>query len=685
LAAVLVLTIGVGAGGNAAIIAFTRGFSAHVAANLATADRLQFVRVRALLFAASGLVLLLAAATVAGLRLSQASARTKETAIKVSLGASRRHLAWQSLVESVLVAVAGGGVAAVAHLWTSHLVPMLLFAEDAERLTWSPDWMTLAFTTLVWVVVIAACGLVPALVIPQDAPIGMLKGDRPTMLGSPHRFRRWLVVAQIALCVLLVEGAGVIREDVHQALRTERARALAALAVTRVQALAATSDRTRGLNYFAAVQAAVQHVPSVAGSAWIATLPGSRAISEDVAIEPPTLEWREVRFDVTTLPAAVKGGPRLHTTAGRLFQYRDRPAACLVAVINNVASDRYFSGDAIGRLVKAPDGRVVHIVGVVESALGVEARPTLYYSATQMPDEHDTSLDVAFEASAADAPRRRVAIDVNVVSPDYFPVFADRPVSGRALTAQDRADDCRVGVISTEAARTFFDSRAISGAVIDPDGDRVEVVGVVGDETLGAAERGGAPTIFFPLSQSYTPSMTLAVRTAASTDLSVLDRAVGGISGGTVFQSFETMESHMAKTALAPERIGAALLGACAVLALIVSVAGIYAVMADLVLRRRRELALRLALGAQPWALVLSRGGVVRQALRLAAIGVMIGAASAAVGTPILSHLLIPSRLPGPLVVLVAGAAVAGLVVIASALPAWRAVRVDPRGLIQEA
>ena len=151
-----------------------------------------------------------------------------------------------------------------------------------------------------------------------------------------------------------------------------------------------------------------------------------------------------------------------------------------------------------------------------------------------------------------------------------------------------------------------------------------------------------------------------------------------------MWESLETMESHMTKTALAPERMAAALLGACAVVALVVSVAGVYAVMADLVLRRRHELALRLALGAQPWALLFSRGGVVSHALRLSALGVLIGVAGAATGTPILSHLLIPSRLPGPFVVVAAGAAVATLVVIASALPAWRAVRVDPRGLIQE-
>lgn len=219
---------------------------------------------------------------------------------------------------------------------------------------------------------------------------------------------------------------------------------------------------------------------------------------------------------------------------------------------------------------------------------------------------------------------------------------------------------------------------------MDPDGDRVEIVGVVGDETLGAAQRGGAPAIFFPLSQVYTPTMTLAVRTAASMDLSLLDRGVRRIPGGTVWDSFETMESHMTRTALAPERIAAALLGACALVALIVSAAGVHAVIADLVLRRRRELALRLALGASPWALLFSRGGVVSHALRLAALGVLTGAAGAAIGTPILSHLLIPSRLPGPLVVVVAGAAVAGLVVLASALPAWQAVRVEPRGLIQE-
>jgi len=114
----------------------------------------------------------------------------------------------------------------------------------------------------------------------------------------------------------------------------------------------------------------------------------------------------------------------------------------------------------------------------------------------------------------------------------------------------------------------------------------------------------------------------------------------------------------------------------CAVLALVMAASGVYAVISDLVARRSRELALRMALGAGAWAIV---GNIIREGLRLGAIGGSAGFALAIVGTPFVDRFVVHPQLPGLVVLLGATVSLGLLVTTASALPAWRAVSVDPR------
>ena len=168
-------------------------------------------------------------------------------------------------------------------------------------------------------------------------------------------------------------------------------------------------------------------------------------------------------------------------------------------------------------------------------------------------------------------------------------------------------------------------------------------------------------------------NLRLGGRHAALADAPVLARAL--------VRDLETLDAHLVRTSLAPERIVRSLLAVCAALAVVLSIAGVYAVMADLVVRRRRELALRIALGAGPARLVK---GVVREGLRLAIAGALIGLVAAIAGAPLLERVVVRPRLPGPAAMLTACATVAFLVVLACAVPAWRAVSVDPRTAMEE-
>ncbi len=683
LTATLVLTVAAGAGGNAAILTFIGGFRTHLTAVSEMADAGQFARVTLLLLSTSAMVLLLASATVAGLLLSRASARTRETAIKVSLGATRRHLAWQCVAESLLIALAGGLIAVLIGWWTSRLVPMLLFAEDAAQMTWSPDIRWLIATTAVWMIVITICGLVPAIGVSQQAPLGILKDEAANLSRSGGRVRRYLVIAQIALCALLVEGASIIGEDLHATVRTSRGQAVGSLLIAEVRASAGFGDEAGGLRYLAAARDKVSTIPGVTATSWIATLPASRAAAQAFVVEPASANWPEIRLDVGTLASSDRGRGRLNAVSGRLFAVRDGPDACRVAVVNQDAANRYFAGDAVGRALEGADGRFVQIIGVLPPAVEHRPeRPSLYYDDTQVPGNGRVSRDMLFYASSIGARPPPVTTDVNVVSPDYFTVFADPPVEGRVFTRADGPDACRVAVVTSAAERTVFGGHAVDGAVVDPNGNRIDVVGVVRAEALGAAERAPSPEVLMPLDQAYAPIMRLAIHTTDTSPAfrARIEDALRAVPGGSLWSPVETMEATLARTSLAPERIASALVAACAILALVVSLAGVAAVMADQVARRRRELALRVALGARSWRLV---GSVAREGLRLTVLGQAVGIVVALASAPLLRRIVVHSSFPSPLALVIAASAVGVLVTLAAALPAWRIVRVDPREMIQ--
>jgi ABC-type antimicrobial peptide transport system permease subunit len=177
--------------------------------------------------------------------------------------------------------------------------------------------------------------------------------------------------------------------------------------------------------------------------------------------------------------------------------------------------------------------------------------------------------------------------------------------------------------------------------------------------------------------------VVLAVRAEGPTPglLTALESDLRAVDGGDLLSPLETLDAHLIRTSLAPERIVRSLVAVCAVLAVVLSIAGVYAVMADLVVRRRRELALRIALGAGPVRLVRS---VVREGMRLAVAGAVIGLIAAIAGAPLLERVVVRPRLPGPLAILTACLTVTLLVALACAIPAWRAVSVDPRTAMEE-
>jgi predicted permease len=158
-----------------------------------------------------GLVLLIACANVANLLMARAPARQREIGIRLALGASRRGIVGQLLVESLLLSLIGGALGILVAVWTGDLLlSSLPFRSAVQTFTSTPDARVLAFTLGVSLLTGILFGLVPALQTARPQLLGALKGEGGAVVSTGHvRLRKGLVVAQVALSLLLLVGAGL--------------------------------------------------------------------------------------------------------------------------------------------------------------------------------------------------------------------------------------------------------------------------------------------------------------------------------------------------------------------------------------------------------------------------------------------------------------------------------------------
>src|SRR5436309_2023377 len=169
-----------------------------------------------------GLVLLIACANVANLMLARASSRQREVALRLALGASRARLVGQLLVECLVLALAGGALGLAVSAWTAGLLLRALPIEAATRvLSPDPDLRVGLFALAVSLLTGVVFGLVPALQATRPDVAPTLKNESGTVVGGPgpFHFRKGLVVAQIALSLLLLIGAGLFARSLMN-LRT---------------------------------------------------------------------------------------------------------------------------------------------------------------------------------------------------------------------------------------------------------------------------------------------------------------------------------------------------------------------------------------------------------------------------------------------------------------------------------
>jgi predicted permease len=174
------------------------------------------------LMATTGMVLLIACANIANLLLARATRRQKEMAIRLAIGASRGRIVSQLLIEMLALSVLGGALGLVLAFWADKALMSLYLPADSARLNISttPDLRILAFTFGVSALTALVFGLVPALQTTKPNVGKILKDEASAVVGSGNRgLRKSLVVAQVALSLLLLIGAGLFLRSLNNLSR----------------------------------------------------------------------------------------------------------------------------------------------------------------------------------------------------------------------------------------------------------------------------------------------------------------------------------------------------------------------------------------------------------------------------------------------------------------------------------
>jgi putative ABC transport system permease protein len=261
-------------------------------------------------------------------------------------------------------------------------------------------------------------------------------------------------------------------------------------------------------------------------------------------------------------------------------------------------------------------------------------------------------------------------------SPDYFRVMGIPVISGRVFTDADREGRPIVAVISASLAQQFWLNRDPIGSRFSMGDSPITIVGVVGDVHAAALDAPVRPTVYVPYRQDAFPAMTFVVRTPApiaSMDAAIR-AAISHVDREQPVGAITTMDAQLANS-LSRRRFAVTLLAAFGAVAVALAAVGLYGVLAFIVVQRRREIGVRMALGASPRDVVADVFG---QGLRLAAIGIGAGIVLSLATMRLVRSLLFGISPTDMATFATVASLVVAIAAIASAVPALRASRVDP-------
>lgn len=274
------------------------------------------------------------------------------------------------------------------------------------------------------------------------------------------------------------------------------------------------------------------------------------------------------------------------------------------------------------------------------------------------------------------AENERSSIHYTYVSDDFLETMGVGLVEGRTFTRLDDEDSSPALVVNQHFANRFWPDQSALGKIVQTAGRDWEVVGVV--ETGKYASLGEDPLdfMYFPYRTLFRSDMVLVARTGADPQI-VLQKVrdlVRTMDPDLPLYDLRTMEDHMG-IALLPARIGGSVLGLFGLLGLLLAAVGIYGVMAYSVSQRRRELGIRVALGADRTSVLKL---VLQEGMRLALVGTVVGIVAAAVASRFVQGLLYDVNALDPVAFTLVPATLIAVAALAVYVPARRAASVDP-------
>jgi predicted permease len=528
-----------------------------------------------ILLGVTALVLLIACANLANLLLARATAREREVAIRLAIGASRGRIVRQMLSESLLIAAIGAAAGLLVARWLSGSLVAFLSSNDSPLFVdLSLDWRVFAFTAAVAVSACLLFGLAPALRATRTSPGASMKvGSRGTTDGR-ERFgvRRTLVVLQVALSLVLVVGA---------------------LLLTRSLRNLTTMDpgfRQEGV-----------------------TTAGLDLRKANLAPEARAATLRTLLERVRAIPG-VRAAAQAFTTP---------------------VSGNFWNNNVL-----------------------------------------------------VDGGKQKNVVNFNAVGPGYFETLGIRLVAGRDFDGRDTLSAPKTAIVTESFVRTFFSRRNPLGQTFQIEAAAgearpfYEIVGVVADTKYTDLREPFAPLAHLALSQQEGgPFVNIVARTeiAPAAFTAAATRAITDVNPAISIQ-YQSVKSQVDRSLL-QERLMATLSGVFAALAALIATIGLYGVMSYTVARRRIEIGVRMALGADGNTVVRM---ILREAGLLLVAGLAIGAVLPVSAARRPAALLYGLRPGDPATVAMAIAALASVTLLAGWIPARRASRLAPCTALRE-